>query len=97
MGDTSPSIRCDLSPVSLAAATSIDISIPNFGIQEYMAFAPETLEVFHGGATFSNGMLNVSEEPGLGVHYDDRAAERFPYDPKYLPVARRLDGSVHDW
>jgi mannonate dehydratase len=24
-------------------------------------------------------------------------AERFPYDPRYLPVARRLDGSIHDW
>ncbi|MHB1064395.1 MAG: D-mannonate dehydratase ManD [Georgenia sp.] len=87
----------DLSPISLAAATNIDVSIPNFGIQEYMAFAPETLEVFHGGATFSSGMLSVSEEPGLGVQYDDKAANRFPYDPKYLPVARRLDGSVHDW
>lgn len=87
----------DLSPISLAAATSIDVSIPNFGIQEYMAFAPEALEVFHGGATFSSGMLSVSEEPGLGVQYDDKAANRFPYDPKYLPVARRLDGSVHDW
>lgn len=87
----------DLSPVSLSAATSVDISIPNFGIQEYMAFAPETLNVFQGGASFKNGALHVSEEPGLGVHYDDKVAERYPYDPKYLPVARRLDGSVHDW
>jgi mannonate dehydratase len=31
------------------------------------------------------------------VEYDDKAAERFPYDPRYLPVARRLDGSIHDW
>lgn len=38
-----------------------------------------------------------SEEPGLGVSYDEEAAWRFPYEPKYLPVARRLDGSVHDW
>ena len=35
--------------------------------------------------------------PGLGVEYDEKAAARFPYDPRYLPVARRLDGSVHDW
>ena len=87
----------DLSPVSLAAATSLDVSIPNFGIQEYMEFPPQTLEVFRGGPTFTNGMLYVSEEPGLGVHYDDATAERFPYDPRYLPVARRLDGSIHDW
>lgn len=87
----------DLSPVSLAAAVHVDTAIPNFGIQEYMAFAPETLEVFRGGASFADGMLHVSEEPGLGVEYDEQLAERFPYDPKYLPVARRLDGSVHDW
>lgn len=87
----------DLSPVSLSAAVSVDVSIPNFGIQEYMAFAPETLNVFHGGAIFKDGALHVSEEPGLGIHYDDKAAESYPYDPKYLPVARRLDGSVHDW
>ena len=36
-------------------------------------------------------------EPGLGVTFDEDAAARFPYDPKYLPVNRRRDGSVHDW
>ena len=87
----------DLSPVSLAAAVHLDTAIPNFGIQEYMAFAPETLEVFRGGVRFERGFLHVSEEPGLGIEYDEALAERFPYDPKYLPVARRLDGSVHDW
>ena len=42
-------------------------------------------------------MLVPSEEPGLGVEYDAEVAARFPYRPRYLPVARRLDGSVHDW
>ncbi len=87
----------DLSPVSLAAAVHLDTAIPNFGIQEYMAFAPATLEVFRGGARFERGFLHVPEKPGLGIEYDETLAERFPYDPKYLPVARRLDGSVHDW
>jgi mannonate dehydratase len=87
----------DLSPVSLAAAVHLDISVPNFGIQEYMGHAAETAEVFHSGVRFDRGMLLPSEEPGLGVEYDDEAAARFPYEPRYLPVARRLDGSVHDW
>ncbi|WP_439379259.1 D-mannonate dehydratase ManD [Amycolatopsis lexingtonensis] len=87
----------DLSPVTLAAAVHVDISVPNFGIQEYMGYADETAEVFHGGPTYADGMLLPSEEPGLGIEYDDEAAEKFPYDPRYLPVARRLDGSVHDW
>ncbi|MEO6082024.1 MAG: D-mannonate dehydratase ManD [Umezawaea sp.] len=87
----------DLSPVSLAAAVHVDISVPNFGIQEYMGYAEQTAEVFHSGVRFERGMLLPSEEPGLGVEYDDQAAERFPYVARYLPVARRLDGSVHDW
>lgn len=87
----------DLSPVTQAAAVHLDTAIPNFGIQEHMGYPPEVAEVFHGGATYSGGALHASEEPGLGVTYDDKAAARFEYSPKYLPVARRLDGSVHDW
>jgi mannonate dehydratase len=87
----------DLSPVTQAAAVHLDIAVPNFGIQEYMPHAPETMEVFRSGVRFAAGMLVPSEEPGLGVEYDEPAAARFPYQPRYLPVARRLDGSVHDW
>ncbi|MEU7813460.1 D-mannonate dehydratase ManD [Pseudonocardia sp. NPDC049154] len=87
----------DLSPVSMAAAVHLDVAVPNFGIQEYMGHADETLEVFRGGPTLAAGMLHPTEVPGLGVEYDEKAAERFPYEARYLPVARRLDGSVHDW
>jgi mannonate dehydratase len=87
----------DLSPVTLAAAVHVDVSVPNFGIQEYMGYTDEVGEVFRSGVRFERGMLHPSEEPGLGVEYDDEAAARFPYEPRYLPVARRLDGSVHDW
>jgi len=75
----------------------LDLAVPNFGIQEYMRHAAETMEVFRTGVTFSDGMLDTGDEPGLGVEYDEAAAEHYPYNPKYLPVARRLDGSVHDW
>ncbi|NKQ54503.1 D-galactonate dehydratase family protein [Amycolatopsis sp. K13G38] len=87
----------DLSPVTMAAAVHVDLAVPNFGIQEYMPHVAETMEVFSSGVRFENGMLHPSEEPGLGVGYDEKAAQRFPYEPRYLPVARRLDGSVHDW
>lgn len=87
----------DLSPVSLAAAVALDVAVPNFGIQEYMAHVPETAEVFRSGVTLADGMLHPAEGPGLGVEFDEAAAARFPYEPRALPVARRLDGSVHDW
>ncbi|MEU4896020.1 D-mannonate dehydratase ManD [Streptomyces sp. NPDC044780] len=87
----------DLSPITLAAAVHVDTAVPNFGIQEYMPHVAETMEVFRSEVRFEDGMLHPADVPGLGVEYDDEAAERFPYEPRYLPVARRLDGSVHDW
>lgn len=87
----------DLSPVSLSAAVHLDVTVPNFGIQEYMEHSPLTHEVFHTSYEFHEGALHPSSAPGLGVELDEEAAVRFPYNPKYLPVGRRTDGSVHDW
>lgn len=87
----------DVSPVGLAAAVHLGVAIPNFGIQEYMKHSAETDEVFRPGYTFTDGMLVPSEEPGLGVSYDDVVADAFPYQAAYLPVNRLLDGSMHDW
>ena len=87
----------DISPIGQAAAAQLDLTIPNFGIQEYMGYPDLVGEVFHGGPTYADGSLHVPDTPGLGVDYDEAAAAKFEYTPKYLPVARRLDGSVHDW
>ena len=54
----------DLSPITLAAAVHVDISVPNFGIQEYMEHAPATMEVFRSGVTFADGMLHPGDAPG---------------------------------
>lgn len=87
----------DLSPVSLAAALHLDLAIPNFGIQEYMAHTATTDAVFPHTYRYEAGFLHPSEEPGLGVHLDEDRAAQHPYEPAYLPVARLRDGSVHDW
>jgi mannonate dehydratase len=87
----------DLSPVCMAAALHLDLAIPNFGIQEYMPHTRETDEVFPHGYRFSAGMLHPGDAPGLGVEIDEQLAARFPYRPAYLPVSRRLDGSMHEW
>jgi mannonate dehydratase len=87
----------DLSPVAMAAALHVDLSIPNFGIQEYMGHRSPAEEVFRTSYTFSDGYMHPGDEPGLGVTFDEEAAAQYPYTPKYLPVNRRLDGSMHDW
>ena len=87
----------DLSPVCMAAALHFDLSVHNFGIQEYMRHSDETDRVFPHGYKFAAGALHPGDAPGLGVDIDEALAAKYPYDPAYLPTARRLDGTVHSW
>ncbi|GID91869.1 D-mannonate dehydratase ManD [Amorphoplanes digitatis] len=87
----------DLSPVCLAAALHVDLSIPNFGLQEYMPHTAETDAVFPHGYRFADGYLHPSEEPGLGVDIDEELAARYPYRPASLPLNRLEDGTLHSW
>lgn len=87
----------DVAPITHAANVHLDISIPNFGVQE-MVFFPELVqEVIPGGPVYEDGRLFVSDAPGLGTDVDEAAAARYPYQRAYLPVCRRADGAVHDW
>jgi len=87
----------DLSPVTMAAALHVDVSIPNFGIQEYMPHTEATYEVFPRAYAFRDGCLHLSDAPGLGVDIDEAAAARYPYRRAYLPVNRLEDGTMHSW
>jgi mannonate dehydratase len=87
----------DLSPVSMAAALHFDISINNFGIQEYMRHTDDTDAVFPHGYFYKDGFLHPGDGPGLGVDYDEKLAEKFPYERAYLPVNRKLDGTMFNW
>ncbi|MES2964272.1 MAG: D-mannonate dehydratase ManD [Bdellovibrionota bacterium] len=87
----------DLSPVSMAAALHFDLSIPNFGVQEYMRHTPLTDEVFKPTYTFADGMLHPGEGPGLGVDIDEKLAAKHEYKRAYLPVNRLQDGSMTNW
>jgi mannonate dehydratase len=87
----------DVSPIGIAAALHLDLTIPNFGIQEYMSHLDPAGEVFRAGYRFEGGLLHLSDAPGLGVEFDEEVAARYPYQRRYLPVNRLRDGSVHDW
>nr|AGU12227.1 Mandelate racemase/muconate lactonizing enzyme, N-terminal domain [uncultured organism] len=87
----------DLSPICMAAALHFDMSIPNFGIQEYMRHTEATDAVFPHAYSFADGMLHPGEAIGLGVDIDEAEAAKHPYKRAYLPIARREDGSMHDW
>jgi mannonate dehydratase len=87
----------DLSPVCMAAALHFDLSVHNFGIQEYMQHAGETEKVFSHAYSFSDGMMHPGEAPGLGVDIDETLAAKYPYRRAYLPINRKLDGTMHSW
>jgi mannonate dehydratase len=87
----------DIGPPTHAANVHVDISIPNFGIQEMVFFPDVTREVISGGPEFKDGYMNVSDLPGLGCDVNEEAAKKYPYRRAYLPTARRKDGSVQDW
>jgi mannonate dehydratase len=87
----------DLSPVAMSAALHFDLSVHNFGIQEYMPHTPDTDRVFPHTYRFEGGLMHPGEAPGLGVEIDEALAATKPYQRAYLPVARLADGTVHDW
>jgi mannonate dehydratase len=87
----------DLSPVCMAAALHFNLSIPNFGLQEYMRHTAETDAVFPHAYTFRAGALHPGNEPGLGVDIDETLAARYPYQRAYLPVNRLEDGTMTNW
>jgi len=87
----------DLSPVTMAAALHFDMSIPNFGVQEYMRHTDATYEVFPNHYLFRDGAMYLSDVPGLGVDIDEAKAAKYPYKRAYLPVNRLQDGTMYNW
>ena len=86
----------DLSPVCMAAALHFDLSVHNFGIQEYMRHTDETDKVFPHSYLFECGFMHPGEAPGLGVDIDEAMAAEYPYQRAYLPFTQ-LDGTMHSW
>lgn len=87
----------DLSPVCMAAALHFDLSVHNFGIQEYMRHSAETDAVFPHAYTFEDGLMYPGEAPGLGVDFNEALATQYPHQRAYLPINRKLDGTLHSW
>jgi mannonate dehydratase len=88
----------DLSPVCMGAALHFDISVSNFGIQEYMRHTEATDEVFPHSYTFDNGYMHPGEAIGHGVDIDETLAAKYPYQRAYLPVNRLAhDGTLCNW
>lgn len=87
----------DIAPMAHSANVHVDVSIPNFGVQEMVFFSDQVKEVLPGAPEYRDGRLWPNEAPGLGCDVNEEAAAKYPYERAYLPTCRRADGSVHDW
>lgn len=85
----------DLGPIGQAAALHVDLSIPNFGVQEWMHFPPQLYDVISGTCYYKDGMAFPQEAPGLGTDINEEEAKKYPYQQAYMPTHRRGDGTIH--
>jgi mannonate dehydratase len=69
----------DVSPIGHMAMTHLNLSITNFGIQEYSEFNDAHREIFHGLPEMKDGYLWANDRPGWGMEIDEKAAAKYPF------------------
>ena len=88
----------DLSPITMACSLHVDLSLPNFGIQEHMAHSDEMEAIFTRAYTFQDGYFHPGDVPGHGADIDEKQAAKYPYKRAYLPVNRlEQGGAMTNW
>lgn len=69
----------DLTPIGYAVNAHLDLSSPNFGIQEwYTDFSEVANEIFPGSPEVRNGYLYINDRPGIGIEFNEKAAAKYP-------------------
>jgi mannonate dehydratase len=68
----------DMSPIGATAQMHLDLSVPNFGIQEFAGFSDAERRIFPGCPEVRDGYAYVSDRPGIGVDFDEREAALCP-------------------
>jgi len=86
------------SPISMAAQAHLNAWAPNFGIQEYLVLGtPECDALFPSNHKMENGMVHVSDAPGLGIDFDEKEATRYSYKQGSHPIVRLQDGTLWNY
>jgi len=86
------------SPLCMAAQAHLNTWAPNFGIQEYLPLGTHECDaLFPSNHRLEEGMFYVSDEPGLGVDFDENEARRYSYTPGSHPVVRLEDGTLWNY
>jgi galactonate dehydratase len=86
-----------LGPILTAASVQLDVSIPNFIVQEYSkADESPKNRIYRTVLKRKGGFISAPEAPGIGVELDEALLKRAKYEPRDLTkiVPLRDDGSV---
>ena len=73
----------NIDPINHAAQGHVDLTIPNFGIQEAvdLGWGKVIQEVFPGCPQMKKGYMYLNEAPGIGVDIDEKLAAKYPFQP----------------
>jgi galactonate dehydratase len=82
-------------PIATAACIAVATSSPSWDVQESVQedVAPRS-DVTNTVIKLENGWYTPSEEPGLGVIFNEDAPAMHPFDPALVAPPIREDGSV---
>jgi mannonate dehydratase len=69
----------DLSPIGACCNITLDVTIPNFGVQEHTPFPERVQEVFEGCPVIKNGYWYPNDRPGWGIEVNETAAAKYPF------------------
>ena len=85
----------NISPISHMANAHVDLTVPNFGIQEYaVGWNDAVREVFSATPVFESGYVNIGDKPGLGIEVNEAVAAKYPYLRRLRPTIRREDDTA---
>jgi galactonate dehydratase len=79
--------HCSIGPVALAAALHLDVSTPNFMVQEAFGefHVPWRNSLVRGWNPIKNGEFVLPDEPGLGLDIDESVIAQHPYVKNAFP------------
>jgi galactonate dehydratase len=88
-----------LSWVNTIASMHVDLTMPNFLIQELIADPQPWMDeiVSWRPEMAADGTMDLPDTPGLGVTLNHDAIKRYPPGDHRMPALWHVDGSVADW
>ncbi len=84
-------------PILTMAALHLDMSIPNFVVQEHQEQTSMGQGIFVEPLRSEGGRVAPPDGPGLGVEIDENAVRSRAFTPHDLPILTNEDGSIADW